>query len=786
LLLVRGWKTALSEMSTKADKVKVAGEIALPGADYKLYCWKVRNGSAVRAGETVALAIRKDVPVASNGADAPVDLSREDNGAATVASTVDSVQHKRPTRKRRPGANPAVATENLPSKDPEQSSAQTSTKETSNEQEQLPILAKADGIVRMGPRVSKNEGDNGNEIEVIGYIEVCLHATVMDGLCAVCGKAGNSSSSSSSQSNINRNGNSNKNKMSRVTVSGLTVTVSDEEGRRMAEQDAERLRKQHKLSLVLDLDHTLVHATNDVRARHYLNRLDVRTLVLPMLEEPSPQQQNLFMQHFVKLRPYVKEFLEAALPTFEIGVYTMGTRDYAEQICMLLARHMVGAQCDQVDLEQLRQRVAHLKFEVHREAQSKASLIETESSAEDTATETDASGATTETETEAETVPVSFPATKSNDADQDKDEDKEEEAAQESSSNGTPNDASENEAEQTGGKRKRVTFGELPPPTRQKIEHKPAAEQLEALQTILDEAERMERLAVDLRQRLFGSRVVSRTDVVDLGRDVKSLRRIFPCGGTMAAVVDDREDVWANAGDVNSARRGEPPENLLLVRPYHWGPFLGFADVNNASGADLDGETRKDTSEDTESDEQLLKIKDILSRVHTQYYSETNNEPNRRTVPEIMRGIRHQVLAGTKMVLSGLVPLHKQKVAPGSAQPRPLYVRYAESMGAILLPAVKEGVTHVVAAKDGTDKTVAARKLRGCAVVKPSWLMDCFWSLRREPETRHLLGPVRPDKTDGALGDSKKENPSPSSSDEDDDNDWAAAFEDEMMESKPS
>jgi RNA polymerase II subunit A-like phosphatase len=135
--------------------------------------------------------------------------------------------------------------------------------------------------------------------------------------------------------------------MSRVTVSGLTVTVSDEEGRRMAEQDTERLRKQKKLSLVLDLDHTLVHATNDVRARHYLNRLDVRTLVLPMLEEPSPQQQNLFMQHFVKLRPYVKEFLEYASPKFEIGVYTMGTRDYAEQICMLIARHMVDAQCDQ-------------------------------------------------------------------------------------------------------------------------------------------------------------------------------------------------------------------------------------------------------------------------------------------------------------------------------------------------------------------------------------------------------------------------------------------------------
>lgn len=778
--------------NTTDKKVTVAGEIALPAAGYKLYCWKVRNGSAVRKGETVALAVRKDSVGASTGASAPLESSKEDAAVATNAADTHTVQHKRPTRKRRPGANPAVSTDNLPPKDSEQTHAQTATasNDISNEQEQVPIVAQADGIVRMGPRYSKNEGDNGNEIEVIGHIELCLHATVVDGLCAVCGKRsgsgssgqqhGNSSSSSTSQSNNNKNGNSNNNRMSRVTVSGLTVTVSDEEGRRMAEQDTERLRKQRKLSLVLDLDHTLVHATNDVRARHYLNRLDVRTLVLPMLEDPSPQQQNLFMQHLVKLRPYVKEFLEAALPAFEIGVYTMGTRDYAEQICMLLARHMVGAQCDQVDLEQLRQRVAHLEYEVRREAQSNTSLAETESTATDATTETDISEATTETE--AETVTASFPATKSNDADVDEDMDTE--AAPEISSDSNPQGTTDNEAEQAGGKRKRVTFGELPPPTRQKTENKPPAKQLETFQTILDEAERMEKLAVDLRQRLFGSRVVSRTDVVDLGRDVKSLRRIFPCGGTMAAVVDDREDVWANAGDVNSARRGEPPENLLLVRPYHWGPFLGFADVNNASGADLGG-APEETSEDSESDEQLLKIKDILSRVHTQYYSDTNNEPNRRTVPEIMRGIRHQVLAGTKMVLSGLVPLHKQRVAPGSAQPRPLYVRYAESMGAILLPAVKEGVTHVVAAKDGTDKTVAARKLRGCAVVKPSWLMDCFWSLRREPETRHLLGAVRPDKVGEALED-KKENSSSSSSDEDDDNDWAAALENEMMESEPS
>uniref|UniRef100_A0A7S1CXJ8 protein-serine/threonine phosphatase n=1 Tax=Cyclophora tenuis TaxID=216820 RepID=A0A7S1CXJ8_CYCTE len=106
---------------------------------------------------------------------------------------------------------------------------------------------------------------------------------------------------------------------------------------------------------------------------------------------------------------------------------------------------------------------------------------------------------------------------------------------------------------------------------------------MQQLTAKLAEAERMEKKALELRQRIFGSRIVSRTDVGDLGRDVKSLKRIFPCGGTMAVVVDDREDVWANA----EAETREPPHNLLLVKPYHWKPFMGFANVNNDAGIDI-------------------------------------------------------------------------------------------------------------------------------------------------------------------------------------------------------
>jgi RNA polymerase II subunit A-like phosphatase len=511
--------------------------------------------------------------------------------------------------------------------------------------------------------------------------------------------------------------------MSRVTVAGLTVAISELEGKRMAEEDAERLRSQKKLSLVLDLDHTLVHATNDVRAQQYLHREDVRRLVLPMMtvsesgQEQSMPQNNLWMQqHFIKLRPHVKEFLDMALSLYEVGVYTAGTREYAEQITIMLARHLVGATNDQTDLENLR-------YQLHS----------------------------------AENEFARHEAKSGGDADQASDVDQAE---------GQGSQAAEI-TDGTSRKRKRVAF------TASKTDEKTdrvSAEKVAEMKQELEQAERLEAEAQEMRQKLFGSRVVSRTDVGDLGRDVKSLKRVFPCGGTMAVVVDDREDVWANAGEVTeSTRKGEPPDNLLLVRPYHWHKFVGYADVNNAAGFDL---TRSQSEGDDEADEQLLWTSDILKRLHNRFYAK-NTEDKFETVADVLRNMRQEVLLGGSLVLSGLVPLHRQKVE--SNGPRPAVIRYAESLGAKVLSNVTSDTTHVVAAKDGTDKILAARQIAGCFVVQASWLMECVWTLKRRDEEKHLLGPPPRKKP--------ADRPADDSDDDDDDydDDLVAELENEML-----
>ena len=756
----------------KIQNSSVVSEIRLPSSAYKLQSWKVQQGSVVRKGETIALAVLGDATSGNNDAATAADSGTAvDSSQSQVPSSQrpSTSQYKRPAKRRRkiiPSSQvkqetilstkssssdkkaasaatekvaatadkataprlPAVVSRALASKptaasgtsseatttthDPKETtlpSSQTTkrpatemsttapesaatihnktTQSHSAETKPIPILAESDGIIQCGKPIDYPSADSDL---VIGLILACEHPAVMDGLCVLCGnqvtgKRNPSTTGSASNNVVGSTGDTygeDQNSMddraegsgetlSRVTVSGgITMTISASEGQRMAEQHANHLHKQSKLSLVLDLDHTLLHATNDCRARRHQGRPDVRTLILPLQVDAEPSPNAMWMEHFVKLRPHVKEFLEQASATFEIGVYTAGTRQYAEQVTLLLARHMVGSRWDQTGLDYLRHRVASMAQQLEKQKHEKELAK--------------------------------------------KQEDEKAKAS--------------NPDDETGGKRK-VRFGESKERTDAVTE-----EDLEKLRSELREAERMEQQALECRQRLFGTRIVSRTDVADLGINVKSLKRIFPCGGSMAVVVDDREDVWANASD--NKIKGEPPDSLLLVRPYHWGPFVGFADVNNPSGKDHGADNNEDLERD--NDEQLLWIADILRRIHEKYYEtfEDNPQPGKRSVPEIIREMRQQVLKNTCLVLSGMVPLHKQQ-----ATPRHDYVRYAENLGARLVWSVTPEVTHVVSANDGTDKVLAARRVPGCHIVKPLWLMECVWTMTRRDVRPHLWPP---------------------------------------------
>jgi RNA polymerase II subunit A-like phosphatase len=537
-----------------------------------------------------------------------------------------------------------------------------------------------------------------------------------------------------------------------LTVSGgITVSISSDYAASIASQTLSALRKARKLQLVLDLDHTLVHATADPRAEYWKReggRTDVHTILLPWLDgHPTLTNDCTLIKHFLKFRHHLPEFLESIMDKYEVIIYTAGTRMYANKTADAISRHLLNYQIsqkekdnfkpitpyclDEDDLYALRARVAMMEHEVKV---CKNLQNANEQWRRDNDIDNNTFGNPVKEHRKSETA-----------------------------------DDPDDEHESTKSlKRKRVSFGEEQgissvldadkgnDPHRVKESEKLADALLESLENLrkeLKNAEARENEALALRMKLFGSRIVSRTDVSDLGRDVKSLSRVFPCGGKMAAIVDDREDVWANADDFSSEKQaGEPPDNLLLTRPFHWQPFLGYEDVNNPSGVDITKQFGNYIPND--DDPQLLWTSDILSRLYHRYYRKdytVDDDSEYETVPSILRQMRREVLGGnerkTNIVLSGVIPINIQEIAEEKGSfTRPPLLRYVESLGANVRNDVTDETTHVVAARDGTDKVKRARRVRGCSIVNVSWLMECYWSISLRDTSPHSINKTVPSK----------------------------------------
>ncbi|KAJ3035111.1 Carboxy-terminal domain (CTD) phosphatase [Rhizophlyctis rosea] len=120
-----------------------------------------------------------------------------------------------------------------------------------------------------------------------------------------------------------------------VSHDTTAVKVTQKEASRIDDASNARLLKARKLIMLLDLDQTVIHTTvdptvvawrNDPSNRNHDAVTDVKSFILP----DSPTQYHL------KLRPGTREFLKELSDLFELHVYTMGTRKYAEQVVAIM------------------------------------------------------------------------------------------------------------------------------------------------------------------------------------------------------------------------------------------------------------------------------------------------------------------------------------------------------------------------------------------------------------------------------------------------------------------
>ncbi|CAL9762495.1 unnamed protein product [Musa acuminata subsp. burmannicoides] len=104
------------------------------------------------------------------------------------------------------------------------------------------------------------------------------------------------------------------------------AAIQRERARRLVEQN--RMFASRKLSLVLDLDHTLLNSTKE----ELLKRKEEQ-------DRAKPQRHLFRFRHmglWTKLRPGIWNFLEKANELYELHIYTLGSRPYATAMAKLL------------------------------------------------------------------------------------------------------------------------------------------------------------------------------------------------------------------------------------------------------------------------------------------------------------------------------------------------------------------------------------------------------------------------------------------------------------------
>ncbi|CAK7266798.1 CTD phosphatase Fcp1 [Sporothrix epigloea] len=165
--------------------------------------------------------------------------------------------------------------------------------------------------------------------------EACTHEVQFQGLCAICGRDMSEVNWASEQRDTARAPINMIHDQTNLKVSRGAATRAEKELQ-------QRLLAQRKLSLVVDLDQTIIHACIDPTIGEWQqdatnpNYEALRDVQRFQLEEGQQGGVARGCFYYIKMRPGLAEFLSTISTMYELHVYTMGTRTYATNIAKIV------------------------------------------------------------------------------------------------------------------------------------------------------------------------------------------------------------------------------------------------------------------------------------------------------------------------------------------------------------------------------------------------------------------------------------------------------------------
>ena len=171
-------------------------------------------------------------------------------------------------------------------------------------------------------------------IQLLEIEEPCTHEVQFGGLCAECGQDMTEVDYLTKELNSER-------ATVNMTHDNTALLISHKEAVRAEEDSKKHLLSARKLSLIVDLDQTVIHTTcertiaewqADPENPNYEAVKDVRAFQLA----DDNAAHIVASWYYVKMRPGLAEFLERMSALYEMHVYTMATRAYAQEVCKII------------------------------------------------------------------------------------------------------------------------------------------------------------------------------------------------------------------------------------------------------------------------------------------------------------------------------------------------------------------------------------------------------------------------------------------------------------------
>ncbi|XP_018333105.1 RNA polymerase II subunit A C-terminal domain phosphatase [Agrilus planipennis] len=533
-----------------------------------------------------------------------------------------------------------------------------------------------------------DEGAIVNPGESLLELKPCIHPTVMKDMCAECGADLRKEELDSTASVP-------------MIHSVPDLKVSKELAHKIGKADEERLLHDRKLVLLVDLDQTLIHTTNDIIPP---NIKDVYHFQLYGPHSPW---------YHTRLRPGTQRFLTNIFPYFELHICTFGARNYAHKITQLLdpdgrffsnrvlsrdecfnptsktanlsslfpcGDHMVCIIDDREDVWSYATNLIHVKpyhfFQHTGDINAPPGLDKHEDDEK-----------------------VGVDLTKM--------------VPKEDKSTNTEENTSEN-AEESENLKENFHEGDNTEET-EKNEENVQKDKIVGVSSKEDE---------DIEK---GSKKINGT-IQNSGQ----LEANEPCkvSGSPNQVSKRTCDKAMQVESSSEKHEGTLTETNLetCLQSSQEDEYNPNVDIDkNIAKSSLNSSLNLIVIDDP--DDYLLYLEDILKKVHKTFY-EHFDVMESGVVPDLKKiipGVKSQILQDTKLCFSGLVPTHIKLEQSKAFQ-------IARSLGAEVTQDLEEDTTHLVAVRRGTAKVNAGRRKKNLHIVTPDWLWACAERWERASE----------------------------------------------------